>query len=323
MGFKISWCILVITIVFTSNNLFAQSGVESAKVKGLGYLHSGQSDSALLFLHQSMLEGVKDGEVLGGIALAYFLEGNEEKALEMAREARKRRYTTTSDAYLAGALAHELLGDARKRNRWLSAGLKSFPNDYLLLYHAGRVTILDSPNKAEAFLLKAVHNEPGFGPAHLLLGESMFRKGEHLKAILPLFYYLLLHHDVDESPSLVAGLEHLFTNWAVSSEGILRPRNVSRGLTSGFVPQPWKGEKTDRDGKREWFVLQAVLLLESLNNVELTSDEALWSYYTDFFLQSRTFEFCRTYGNAYDLQSAQSRNPGMDFCKYRSISNDG
>ncbi|WP_026473182.1 tetratricopeptide repeat protein [Alkaliflexus imshenetskii] len=274
--------------------LYSQSvGVEN-KDKGLSALHSGDTETALYYLNELVLHGLADGEVLGGLALAYILKGDAQRALEHAVDARKDRTRPSVDAFLAGFLAHEQLGNVRQRNRWMEQGLEAFPGDYLLLYHAGRVTIPFDSEKGETYLLKAIQAAPGFPPSHFLLGENMYRRGENLKALLPILYYLMLNHDGDDSQDLLVVIERLYDTWAASAGSISRVTRVSPGFRSSFEPVAWESNKNDSLTKMEWFKAQTIGLMNSMRDVEINSRNAMWTFYTDFFAKAAELDFAES-----------------------------
>jgi tetratricopeptide (TPR) repeat protein len=260
----------------------AQLGGQEYKFRGLEFLDEGQSDSAMVYLNQAVIKGLADGEVLGGLALAYFQKGDAARALENAVEARKDLIHPSADAYLAGVLAYEELGNVRLRDKWMEEGIEAFPSDCLLLYHAGRIAIPFDSGKGERYLLRSIHACPGFGDAHLLLGENMYRRGENLKAVLPLIYYLFLHQDALNSADVAASVERLYDSWAVSTLGISKVSTAGKGFSVDFVPEAFSGSYEERG---PWFVKQTVGLIGSMQMAGVSSSDGLWVFYSDFFSQ--------------------------------------
>jgi len=246
---------------------------------------------------------MSDGEVLGGLALAYIQKGDFQRALENAVEARKDKQHPSADAYLAGVLAHEQLGNVSQRDRWLDMGLKAFPGDYLLLYHGGRIVIPFDLEKGENLLMRSIHAYPAFGEAHLLLGENMFRRGENLKAVLPLMYYLLLYQDALNSGDVVALIERLYNTWSISKESVSKVTKASKGFTIDYVPSAYNGEF---EGKGEWFVSETQAVMQGVINASVSSSDFLWVFYSDFYAQVARlgFDVSMSYHIAY------SRYPG-------------
>ena len=287
LDFKI---VTALILILAPAMITTASGVED-KEKGLQLLHSGETGSALYFLNQARLSGLADGEVLGGLALGYFLEGDAQRALTTAEEARRNTKNPSADAYLAGILANEQLGNVTQRDRWIEASLDAFPGDYLLLYHAGRIAIPFDHEKGENLLLKSIIAMPGFPAAHLLLGQSMYRRGENLKAALPLLYYLMLEHDGENSPEQLRLVEQLFNTWAISAPSISRVTRISPGLKSPFVPTPLGEAEKNEKARLEWTKSQITNLMKSMQNVEVTSNDAMWTFYTDFFNKVASLQF--------------------------------
>lgn len=260
-----------------------QTAGQEYKTKGLDFLRSNKNDSALIYLDMAIDAGVKDGKVLGGLALIYIQMGNQKKALSYARGARNQKETVTADAYIAGVLGNEQLGKIRQRNYWLNQGLKLFPEDYLLLYHAGRIKIPFNSKEGEMYLLRSVYAAPWFAESHYLLGEQMFRRGENLKAALPLFYFLLLENSTERSKETVLNLERLYQAWATSNKGISKISRVSQGFTIDFTPEQTDFKPIDYSARSRWFVKQSFDLMNTLDKTKISSDDILWEFYSHFF----------------------------------------
>ncbi|MCA1745836.1 MAG: hypothetical protein LC643_09095, partial [Bacteroidales bacterium] len=134
----------------------------------------------------------------------------------------------------------------------------------------------------ERLLLHSIHAYPAFGSAHLLLGENMYRRGENLKAALPLMYYLLLHQDALNSGDVVALIERLYDSWSISKESVSKVSKASKGFTIDYIPTAYSGGPND---KGEWFVAESLALMQSVRLATVSSSDALWVFYSDFFGQ--------------------------------------
>ncbi|MDG5800203.1 tetratricopeptide repeat protein [Marinilabiliaceae bacterium ANBcel2] len=295
-----------VALLFLDSTAFAMDGERdelSYKEMGLASLYNGEMDSALHYLERANSIYEDDAQILGGLALVHVYSGDFDRALDYAQEGRSAG--GSADAYVAGVLAHEELGNVRRRDRWIDRGLDNFPNDNLLLYHAGRIKIPFDNKIGEELLLRSINSASAFGEAHLLLGERMYRKGENVKAVMPLLYYLMLHHDDDQSSDVVRYIEHVFNNWASSSQSISNYSTASSGVRVDFVPEAWDGDDSDREGLNRWFVEQTVSFMESVKSAEITSGESLWLFYSDFFSEVFRLDFA----NVLALHVSYSRYP--------------
>ena len=295
---------LVMLALLALPALWGQSKGQEMKDEGLRLMGRGVMDSAMVLLDQAVLLGVSDGEVLGAQALLYLEQGDAQRALEKAVDARKDQQRPSPDAWVAGTLAHAELGNVSQRDRWLEQGLEAFPGDYRLLYHAGRFAIPFDPENGQRYLLRAIYAYPAFGEAHLLLGEQMYRRGENLKAALPMLYYLTMFHDEAHSADLVAALERLYDSWSANQESISKFSRASSGFKADFLPQAFSGT---RDEKGDWFVAQTMDLMAHMSQVEVNSEDALWVFYSDFFEQIHHLEFAEALAH----HIAYSRYPDL------------
>lgn len=280
--------LLLTILLLLSYTIWGQTPGDEYKMKGMACLQANKTDSALILLQLAVDAGQDDGAVLGGLALVYVLKGDASRAIGYARDARSRKESVTADAYVAGILASEKLGKPGQRDKWLRDGLKRFPEDYLLLYHSGRLAIPLDVKKAEAYLLRSVYAAPWFAESHFLLGQQMYRQGENLKAVLPLFYFLLLENSSERSKETVLNIESLYHAWSMSEKGVSKVTRVDPGFTSDFTPEKGEFVKTDYSARSRWFVQQSASLMLSLDEIEVAPNHILWEFYSDFFNQAAT-----------------------------------
>src|SRR5690606_27567278 len=129
-----------------------------------------------------------------------------------------------------------------------------------------------------------------FAPAHLLLGENMYRRGENLKAVVPLIYYLFLNHNELNSADIVASIERLYSSWSASTQSISKVSNASKGYTTDFRLEEFKG-KQDEEG--QWFVNQTIGVIESMETAKVASSDRLWLFDSDVFSHVSNLGFSR------------------------------
>ena len=263
--------------------LFAEGDELDYKQQGLKHLRANEVDLALHYLDYAFRENAYDGEVLGGIAIAYTLRGDEKRGLQYAKKALRQADSVYCDTYLAGILAYEAKGQLLLRDRWLKKGLKLYPNDYLLLFHGGRIKKSRDNRESERLLLHSAHANPGFEETHLLLGQNMYLQGENLKAVLPLLFFLLLENDSEKSKNVETIIEYVYNSWGASAQGISKINTAGNGVKCNFIPEEYKGTTYDRKNRCQWFVSQTMKLMESMPSMETTSNSVLWEFYSDFF----------------------------------------
>ena len=208
-------------------------------------------------------------------AISLFAENNDPKY--------KLKESSTADDYIAGILANEANGKLKKCEKWLKQGLKQFPGDYLLLYHGGRIRFANDNRIGEELLLQSIQANPSFAEAHQLLGESMFQKGDYLKAALPLCYFLFLENDSERSSKVSANLEKLFDIWSASPQGVIKLNSLKSGIECDFASTVFDKSQKDKSLKYNWLVNQMVMFLESMSSIKTASGQVLWEFYSDFF----------------------------------------
>lgn len=278
---RIEYLIFFSLLFFITPTTNAQNTITAKEYKKIGieYLSQGQTDSALIFLYQAENLGLVDGELMGSLALAHLQKQEINKALKWAKLSLADKVNPSPDGWLAGALAYDQQGRAKKRDLWFKKGIQQFPTDYLLRFYSAQTSFHKNPAKAEANLLAAIYLQPVYAPAHLLLGQEMHKQNQNTKTLLPFLYYLILYHDAPESPEIVDLIENTLNNWALSPA---TTNNTSMLKSDALIP-PFQPTPNSNLSKDEWLIHQLTQLMKSLGNKEFIHQNPSWAYYIDFF----------------------------------------
>ncbi len=131
------------------------------------------------------------------IAFSYMAAQDYKNAEKHCKEVIDFNKEHVVGAYIGYGNALDLQGKTLKAIEAYEEGMKKFDN-YLLYYnHAYTCIKYGDTDKGYASLLKAVQNNPWHASSHLLLSQLMQDKGSRVKAILPLYFFLLIEPNTD------------------------------------------------------------------------------------------------------------------------------
>jgi hypothetical protein len=213
------------------------------------------------------------------MTIALLSEDNK-KSLASDKTEKKQKYFSCADDYISAILITENKGKINKCNKLIKKALKRYPEDYLLLYHAGRIIFNDNKLEGERLLIKSVYANPAFEETHLLLGEKMYYQNNYLKTILPLLYFLLLENDTESSVTVVLMIENLLQAWAHEK---IPENHLNFSIECNFIPAQYTLTSKNRTLKYKWLVEQTLNMMQAMNTVKTYSSNVLWEFYTDFF----------------------------------------
>ncbi len=90
-------------------------------------------------------------------------------------------------------------------------GMEKFPDNMLIAYNlANSYFKAKDLEMAEREIAKVILKDPGYAAAHVLLAYISYENGDRIKAMLPLYYYLLINQDDERAEGVY---EFLNTLW--------------------------------------------------------------------------------------------------------------
>ncbi len=211
--------------------LSAQGGdFKTIVSQGVFNYEKGDYEEALSFFKQAYRINRKSDYVCYELALTYLALNENENAAIYSGKIIDKGKEYIEDAYLINASAWENLGRTKRAQKIYTKGIKALSGSYLLHYNLALSLYNDKKyDKAQEHAITAVELEHGHGSSHLLLAYIMFDKGERVKSMLPLYYFLFIEQDSDRSATAYELLTTLW-NQGVTHQGQKEIRLINAGF---------------------------------------------------------------------------------------------
>ena len=112
----------------------------------------------------------------------------------------KQNSTNQHEAYIVLGSSLDLAGKPTKAIKTYEKGLAKFPNSNLLNYNLALTAYNQKDyNKAEKAAINAIMAKPEHGSSHIVLSVVMQEKGQRVKSLLSLYYFLMLEPNTKRS----------------------------------------------------------------------------------------------------------------------------
>jgi len=282
---------LLFVLLICINAVFAQNkDFKTIVSKGQASYELEDYEQALSFFKQAYRINKHSDEVIYYMALSYLALNQNEEAVAFSGKLMEKENEYCLDAYLVSGSAWQKLGREKRSIRMYKEGLKLFPASYLLHYNLALELFNEkSLDEAENHAIRAVELENGHGSSHLLLSYIMNRKGERIKSMLPLYYFLLIEQNSERSESAYDFLQKVISQGA-GYQGQKDIRLVKAGykyMDFGDVELALN-QMTD---KKDWewglsdFTNQNLQLFSTLSKYSHDKAGFWWNFYADFFVK--------------------------------------
>lgn len=250
------------------------------------------------------------------IALTHYYMGKIPMALSETKQIVKRDNVFYKDAMVLMGLCRERQGLDRAAKRIYKKMIED-GSAWAAYYYAAMMQRQGHLDKAEEMVQKSIRLDKGIPESHFLLSTIMAQKSERFKAMLPLYYYLLINDDEDNQRLAYANLIRLWRRSAKAIE-ILRSQKrkadkfndqvellIDRLATSDSIAQ-MKGKEQIDELKAKTQSLMAYLLDSSEDNLDF------WQVtYTDFFVKLVPRNFLEPY--VYHISDATHHPVVLDY----------
>lgn len=195
--FTLSFCL------FIASTLFGQEDkLKELISQGIEYHDQGKYDEAIS-RYKAALELDKKSTLANyELSYTYFVTKQYDDAIKYSTIAIKQNSHNQHESYSYVVLGSclDLKGKPSKAIKTYEEGLSKFPNSNLLNYNLA-LTCYNQKDyeKAEKAAINAIQAKPTHGSSHIILSATMQEKGQRIKSILPLYYFLMIEPDSKRS----------------------------------------------------------------------------------------------------------------------------
>lgn len=126
------------------------------------------------------------------ISFSYFSDKDYKNAEIYSKKVIDKKEDNLLAAHITYGNALDMQGQTKKAIKSYEKAMKDF--DYYLLYYNYAITCFNSGETDKAYdsVIKAINNNSSHASSHLILSKIMEKKGSRIKAMLPLYFFLLL-----------------------------------------------------------------------------------------------------------------------------------
>lgn len=202
--FVLALCLLV------ASNLSAQANkIEELVIEGVQHHDQGRYDEAIA-KYKAALKLDKNSTLANyELAFSYFASKQYDDAIKYCNKVIKQKKDNQHEAYVVLGSSLDMKGEVSKAIKTFQKGLKKFPNSNPLNYNLA-VTYFNQNDdvKAEKALINSIKANPNHGSSHIILSAIMQNRGERVKTILPLYYFLMTEPNSQRSLNIYNTLKN-------------------------------------------------------------------------------------------------------------------
>lgn len=207
-------------------------------------------------------------------------------------------------AYIVYGNSLDMQGQTKEAIKSYERAMKDFDN--FLLYYNYAITCLNSGDEEKAYesAIKAIKNNPSHSSSHLLLSKIMEKKGSRIKAMLPLYFFLLLEPNSTRSKVEYQNLRNYIDKGIAKSAentiNVLVPMDNDADFSAAEMAISLsKASNTieENKGKRDLdlFAENNNMIFSILGELKKENTGFWWEFYVPFFSDLSKEKFTRPY----------------------------
>ncbi|MDV7140415.1 tetratricopeptide repeat protein [Maribacter sp. TH_r10] len=285
--------LIVISLMFISNFTFGQhQEIEDLVSKGIELHDKGEYKKAIETYQKALRIDPDSGLINYEIAFSYL----SDKDYKNAEIYSKKVIDLQNDHLLLGYITYgnalDMQGKTEEAIKSYEKAMKDF--DHYLLYYNHAITCLNSGDTDKAYdsALKAIINNSAHASSHLILSKIMEKKGSRIKAMLPLYFFLLIEPNSNRSgieyESLRKYIDHGVSQTLENNINIVVPMNndADFGAAEMMISlSKASNSLEDNKGKSdlELFSENNERLFKILGELKKDNSGFWWDLYVPFF----------------------------------------
>jgi tetratricopeptide (TPR) repeat protein len=192
--------LIAIALIFMFSNSFGQNQeIENLVQKGIEFHDKREYKKAIEFYQKALSIDPNSSIANYEIAFSYFADKDYKNAEIYSKKVIDLKKDNLLGAYITYGNALDMQGQTKKAIESYEKAMKDFDN--YLLYYNYSITCFNSGETDKAYnaTIKAINNNSSHASSHLILSKIMEKKGSRIKAMLPLYFFLLLEPNSSRS----------------------------------------------------------------------------------------------------------------------------
>ncbi len=187
-------------VLFLLSHLSISQNIDSLIQNGNKLRTIGNSDLAIVDYKKALTVNKKSSEANYEIAYTYQILNNLKNTIKYCNRVIRLKSTRIIEAYILKGSALDYLGKQKKSTRLYCQAIKQYPNNYLLEYNLG-ITYHNRSKLADAEIhyIKSMEIDRLQPSSHYMLGILMNDRGDRVKSMLSLYFFLLLEPNTERS----------------------------------------------------------------------------------------------------------------------------
>lgn len=308
--------LLIFILLFSVNNLaFGQDQeVEELVLEGIEYHDRGEYEKAIE-IYQKALDIAPNSSMANyEISFSYFSSGDYKNAEIYSKKVLDIDKDNLLEATITYGNALDMQGKAKKAIKIYEKAMKDY--DYYLLYYNHAITCFNIGKNEKAYdsILKSISNNSSHASSHLILSKLMDEDGSRIKAMLSLYFFLLIepnsNRSVAEYQNLRNYIDQGVTQTSEKNINISIPNDVDPdfgaaemmiSLSRAANSLEENKEKTDL----ELFSENTENLFNILGELKKDNSGFWWDFYVPFFYEMANEDLIKPFCYYISLSSGE------------------
>jgi len=190
---KLTKELLLVLMLIGTLNCFAQnSEINKLVNEGIEFHDKGEYEKAITVYNKALKLEPNSSLVNYEISFSYFNAKDYKNAEKYSKKVLDLKSGNLLAAYVTYGNSLDMIGKQKKAIKVYEKAMKDFDSYQLYYNHAVACLNANYVEKAYESALKSIENNSAHASSHLVLSKIMARKGSRIKAMLPLYFFLLI-----------------------------------------------------------------------------------------------------------------------------------
>ncbi len=280
------------------------SEIKSLVQEGIKFHDNGEYEKAVEKYKEALSIDPNSSLVNYEISFSYLAEKDYKNAEKYSKKVIDLNDGNLLSGYITYGSALDMQGKTNKSIKVYEKAMKDFDN-YLLYYnHAISCFNNGETSKAYESALKAINNNSSHASSHLILSKIMEKQGVRIKAMLPLYFFLLIEPNTQrasiEYHTLRNYIDHGVTKTSDKNIDVVVPMNEDTDFGAAEMMislSKASNNLEENEGKTELqlFAENNDGIFKILGELKKENTGFWWDFYVPFFYDLANANLTETY----------------------------